>query len=140
MNDEIQVPGYDELILPQDVRGLRLGSLRLSPEAFPRPDRMRFMARQRHWVNRGEGGECVFLTTTVLDFVHAFEREEVRTVLAKAILRECRRSQVVLHVFAASTARNELWRLPSASDVNGPAPSPSLEGWDKIDLISPNAG
>lgn len=57
------------------------------------------MARQRHWVNRGSGGDCVFFTTTVLDFIHAFEREPVRTAVAKAILRESRRSGLVLHAF-----------------------------------------
>ncbi|MBC8064415.1 MAG: hypothetical protein H7Y17_06275 [Chlorobia bacterium] len=41
------------------------------------------MARQRHWVNRGAGGDCVFLTTTVLDFVHAFEKDQVRTAVPK---------------------------------------------------------
>ena len=45
------------------------------------------------------GGDCVFLTTTVLDFVLAFERYQVRTAMAKAILRECKRSQVRLPAF-----------------------------------------
>ena len=57
------------------------------------------MARQRHWVNRSVGGDCVFLTTTVLDFVLAFERYQVRTAMAQAILRECKRSRVTLHAF-----------------------------------------
>jgi hypothetical protein len=45
------------------------------------------MPKQRHWVNRGEGGECVFITTTVLDFVHAFQRDE-QHVLAAVISRD----------------------------------------------------
>ena len=57
------------------------------------------MARQRHWVNRAKAGDSVFLTTTVLDFVHAFAREEPRTAMMDAILLECRRRRVVLHAF-----------------------------------------
>jgi putative transposase len=50
-------------------------------------------------VNRGEGGECVFLTTTVLDFVHSFKREEPREAMVAAILLECRRRKVRLHAY-----------------------------------------
>jgi putative transposase len=57
------------------------------------------MARQRHWVNRGGPGDCIFATTTVLDFVHAFAREEPRTAMREAIIAECRRSKAVLHAF-----------------------------------------
>jgi putative transposase len=57
------------------------------------------MVRQRHWVNRGGGGDCIFATTTVLDFVHAFVREEPRTAMHQTILGECRRMQAVLHAF-----------------------------------------
>lgn len=57
------------------------------------------MVRQRHWVNRAKEGDCVFLTTTVLDFVHALAREEPRTAMMDAILLECRRRRVVLHAF-----------------------------------------
>ena len=57
------------------------------------------MARQRHWVNRGGPGDCIFATTTVLDFVHAFGRHEPRDAMRDAILSECRRSKAVLHAF-----------------------------------------
>lgn len=55
------------------------------------------MVRQRHWVNRGGAGDCIFATTTVLDFVHAFARDEPRTMLQQVILSECRRMKAVLH-------------------------------------------
>lgn len=57
------------------------------------------MARQRHWVNRGGPGDCIFATTTVLDFVHAFAREEPRGAMRDSILRECRRMGAVLHAY-----------------------------------------
>src|SRR5687767_1577359 len=71
------------------------------------------MARQRHWVNRGEGGDCVFITTTVLDFVHAFAREEPRTAMVEAIRRECRRTRSKLHAYVVMPHHiHMLLRLP----------------------------
>jgi REP element-mobilizing transposase RayT len=71
------------------------------------------MARQRHWVNRGEGGDCVFVTTTVLDFVHAFRREEPKDAMVRSILLECRRAQAKLHAYVAMPNHvHLLLRLP----------------------------
>jgi len=50
-------------------------------------------------VNRGGGGECVFITATVLDFVHAFAREEPRDALVSVIKGECRRTGSRLHAY-----------------------------------------
>jgi hypothetical protein len=42
-------------------------------------------ARQRHYVNPKDPGITLFITTTVLDFVHAFHRHEVRDGMLFAI-------------------------------------------------------
>jgi len=47
------------------------------------------VARYRHYVNSKEPGVTLFVTTTVLDFVHAFRRDEPRTAMARQIAREC---------------------------------------------------
>jgi putative transposase len=88
-----------KFFVPQDADpscfGFRLPSL----EAYEPQLLLSTMPRQRHWVNRGEGGECVFITTTVLDFVHAFQRDEPRTAMTQTILRECKRAGVTLHAY-----------------------------------------
>lgn len=57
------------------------------------------MPRQRHYVNPKEPGITVFITTTVLDFVHAFAREEPKTAMLRAIAEESRKSRAVLHAY-----------------------------------------
>jgi putative transposase len=48
------------------------------------------MARYRHYENSKEPGVTLFITTTVLDFVHAFRRDEPRTAMALEIALECK--------------------------------------------------
>ena len=99
------------------------------------------MARQRHWVNRAKEGDSVFLTTTVLDFVHTFARDEPRSAMMKAILLECRRRRVVLHAFVvmphhihlAARMPDDLsfLRLKTLCPSARPTTKPSLEARGK---------
>ncbi len=57
------------------------------------------MSRQRHWINYGNGGDTVFLTTTILDFVHVFRRNKPRSVMAYTVVDQCRLSRAILHAF-----------------------------------------
>lgn len=41
--------------------------------------------RQRHWKNRGRRGDSVFITTTCLDFVHAFDRADIKDEMCRFI-------------------------------------------------------
>jgi REP element-mobilizing transposase RayT len=53
----------------------------------------------KHWKNFGQGGETVFVTTTVLDFVHAFKRPEIKEVLAREMFQAHERAGAALHAF-----------------------------------------
>ena len=57
------------------------------------------MARYRHFVNPKEPGITVFATTTTLDFVHAFRRDEMKDEMVEMIYRECRDSRAMLHAY-----------------------------------------
>lgn len=57
------------------------------------------MTRQRHYRNSDECGRLMFVTTTVLDFVHAFRRDEPREAMALAIARRCKLSKATLHAY-----------------------------------------
>lgn len=75
------------------------------------------MSRPRHWINRGEGGDCVYMTTTVLDFVHAFAREEPRAAVVQTIRKECRRTKSKLHAYVVMPHHiHLLLRLPEGLD------------------------
>jgi len=55
------------------------------------------MSRQRHYVNPKDPGEPCFVTTTVLDFVHAFHRPEARDCMTLHLARECRLERAALY-------------------------------------------
>lgn len=57
------------------------------------------MARYRHFRNSDECGQIVFVTTTVLDFVHAFRRAEARDTLAFSLLKELRLEGATLFAY-----------------------------------------
>ena len=57
------------------------------------------MPRQRHFVNVGRAGDTVFVTTTVLDFVLAFDRPELRTRMVSLLYRHCRLTATRLHAY-----------------------------------------
>jgi putative transposase len=57
------------------------------------------VVRQRHYVNPKAPGITVFTTTTVLDFVHAFKRPEMKDLLLESVYRECRLARAKLHAF-----------------------------------------
>lgn len=55
--------------------------------------------RQRHYVNPKEPGITVFISSTVLDFVHAFRRDEPRDAMVAFIAKHCRRTRANLHAY-----------------------------------------
>ena len=57
------------------------------------------MARYRHYVNNKTPGISVFITSTVLDFVHAFKRAEMKDAMVDFVYAECRRSRTTLHAY-----------------------------------------
>ncbi len=57
------------------------------------------MARYRHYKNHGRSGEWVFVTTTCLDFVHAFDEPTMRDLMSRTLIDECRLAGAVLHGF-----------------------------------------
>lgn len=56
-------------------------------------------ARQRHYINFGQPGECVFVTTTCLDFVHAFAEPIARDLMALSLIEDHRRYGAKLNAF-----------------------------------------
>lgn len=77
------------------------------------------MARYRHWQNRGVGGDLVFVTTTVLDFVHAFDRDDVKDAMCRFLLRFCRGKGARLEAFVVMAHHvHLLLRLPAEMDVS----------------------
>lgn len=48
------------------------------------------MSRYRHYKNHGEGGQGLFATTTVLDFVRVFDDPEMAGLMVGSILTDCR--------------------------------------------------
>src|SRR5437870_354767 len=57
------------------------------------------MARYRHYTNSAECGQTMFITTTVLDFIHAFHRSEPRDAMVFAIAHECKLARAALFAY-----------------------------------------
>src|SRR4051812_45136046 len=57
------------------------------------------MARYRHCVNPKQPGIPCFVTTTVLDFVHALHRPEARDAMAYHLARECKLEKATLYAY-----------------------------------------
>lgn len=57
------------------------------------------MSTHNHYRNNAEEGATLFVTTTVLDFVHAFRRGEMRDAMGYHLARECKLAGVVLYGF-----------------------------------------
>lgn len=57
------------------------------------------MARYRHYENSKEPGITLFVTTTVLDFVHAFHRPDVRDGMMFALAKQCQLGKAALYGF-----------------------------------------
>jgi putative transposase len=57
------------------------------------------MARYRHYTNSKTPGVSVFITSTILDFVHAFKRPEMKDKMVDFIFAECRRTDTSLHAY-----------------------------------------
>lgn len=77
------------------------------------------MARYRHYRNNQEPSGTFFITTTVLDFVHAFRRDEVRNEMAVCMARECDRSRVALYAFVVMPHHvHRIARMPEDKNVS----------------------
>lgn len=57
------------------------------------------MPAYKHYRNSAQPGATLFITTTVLDFVHAFRREEMRDAMGYHLARDCKLAAVALHGF-----------------------------------------
>lgn len=57
------------------------------------------MSAYKHYRNNPEAGATLFVTTTVLDFVHAFRRTEMRDAMGYHLARECKLAGVTLYGF-----------------------------------------
>src|SRR6188474_713355 len=55
--------------------------------------------RPHRWVNSKTPGITAFITTTCLDFVHAFRRVEMRDLACRSILQDSRKYRAPLHAF-----------------------------------------
>jgi REP element-mobilizing transposase RayT len=53
----------------------------------------------KHYRNNAEDGVTLFVTTTVLDFVHSFRRNEMRDGMGYHLARECKLAGVALYGF-----------------------------------------
>jgi putative transposase len=75
--------------------------------------------RQRHYVNPKEPGITVFISTTVLDFVHAFRRDEPRDAMVAFIAKHCRRDRAIMHAYVVMPHHVHLLiRLPETVTVS----------------------
>jgi REP element-mobilizing transposase RayT len=57
------------------------------------------VARYRHYRNWAEQGEASFVTTTLLDFNHAFARPEVRERMVRSLVEDSLHYGAILHAF-----------------------------------------
>jgi putative transposase len=73
----------------------------------------------KHYRNSKEPGVPLFVTTTVLDFVHAFRRPEIRDAMVRLLASECRRMQAALYGYAVMPHHLHLLVRPR-DDMNGP--------------------
>lgn len=77
------------------------------------------MARYRHYVNNKAPGVTVFITSTVLDFVHAFKRPEMKEAMVDFIYAECRRTGTILHAYVVMSHHIHLL-ITLKEDMNTP--------------------
>ena len=68
---------------------------------MPTRDRIATVARYRHYENSKEPGITLFVTTTVLDFVHAFHRPDVRDGMMVALAKQCQLGKAALYGFTS---------------------------------------
>jgi REP element-mobilizing transposase RayT len=77
------------------------------------------MPRYRHWRNLGVGGQTVFVTTTILDFVEVFKDKRCAYALVEELFRAHRGADAVLHGFVVMSHHvHFLTRLPMDIDVS----------------------
>lgn len=59
--------------------------------------------RPHRWVNSPNSGITAFVTFTSLDFVRAFQREEMRELACLSLLRDAQRYEANIHAFVVMT-------------------------------------
>ena len=75
-------------------------------------------SRQRHWENRGQPGDTIFVTSTALDFAAVFREECAKDAVVELLFADHRRYGAILHAFAVM--RNHvhfLTDLPESHDA-----------------------
>lgn len=77
------------------------------------------MGEYKHYRNCKDPGVPLFITTTVLDFIHAFHRPEVRDAMVFAIARECKIARAALFGYVVMPHHVHLLVRPHAR-MNGP--------------------
>lgn len=77
------------------------------------------MGRYSHYRNCKDPGVPLFITTTVLDFVHAFHRQEPRDAMVFAIARECKILRATLYGYVVMPHPVHLLIRPHPK-MNGP--------------------
>ncbi len=55
--------------------------------------------RQKRYINRVQPGQTGFFTTTVLDFVRAFERPEMKDMMVRSLLQDLHETGSNLRAF-----------------------------------------
>lgn len=78
------------------------------------------VSEYKHYRNNEEPGASLFITTTVLDFVHAFRREEMRDAMAFHLVRECQLAGVALYGFVVMPHHIHMM-VRLAPELSGPA-------------------
>src|SRR5688572_8615186 len=72
----------------------------------------------KHWQNRGQPGEIIIATTTVLDFVPAFKDPERAELMTDLLFQSCALYGAHLHAFVVMPEHlHLLLRLPPAMDA-----------------------
>ncbi|MFI5386495.1 MAG: hypothetical protein ACHQ50_10290 [Fimbriimonadales bacterium] len=72
------------------------------------------MGQYKHYVNCKDPGLPLFITTTVLDFVHAFHRAEPRDAMVFAIAHECKVARATLYGYVVMPHHVHLLVRPHA--------------------------
>ena len=69
------------------------------PRDSPLRGNLEQVARYRHFRNHGAERQWVFVTTTCLDFVHAFREPAIRDLMAASLIEDLKHYGSTLHAF-----------------------------------------
>jgi putative transposase len=80
-------------------------------------------------------GDQVFVTTTVLDFVHAFDRSDIKDEMVRFTLLHCRRQEAKLHAFVVMS--HHVHFLATLRESQAVSPFVSIYKRNATSLIRP---